>query len=132
MESEQPKELKIENTQKFATLEQAITEGGNGLIPYEFDYPNTDLTVEVKLKPLTNPELDSAAQSSKITGNTVDIEILSFALFNTDGSNFGTDLLIKLPAGVVLELVYKIMEISGFDINKLNELKSDIGDIAGF
>ena len=126
-------ELKINQTQNLVNLETAITEGNKGLITYEFDYPNTDLTVEVKLKPLTNPELTHLVKEAEITGNTVDLEMLHQSMFNTDGSSFPIELLEELPAGVVQKLTYKIADISGIDLNAaLANRRSSLEDLPGF
>ena len=126
------KELKINNEQNFVSLEQAITEGSNALIPFEFEYPNTDLSVEVKLKPITNPELQDVVQSSELSGLSLDIELLAIAMFNTDGSCFEKELLEKLPAGVVLKVSYKIMDISGMDVEELYQHRSSASQLPGF
>lgn len=125
-------ELKINEETNFVSLEQAITEGANALIPFEFEYPNTDLSVEVKLKPITNPELQNILQENQLSGASLDIELLSIAMFNPDGSCFEKELLEKLPAGVVLKIVYKIMDISGMDVDELNQHKTSTSQLPGF
>lgn len=125
-------ELKINSEKNFVNLEQAITEGSNALIPYQFDYPNTDLTVEVQLKPITNPELTRIAQESELSGNSLDVELIAKAMYNTDGTLFEKELIEKLPAGVVLKLSFKIMDISGMDIEELRNQQSSISQLQGF
>ena len=126
------KPTKINEEPHFVSLEQAITEGGSALIPYEFEYPNTNLIVEVKLKPITNPELTSIAQASELSDSSLDIELLKVAIFNTDGTSFEKELLEKLPAGVVMELAYKILDISGMDIDELSNRQSTVSQLPGF
>ena len=125
-------EMKINQAQNFVSLEQAITEGTKALIPYSFDYPNTDMVVEVQIRPITNPELTQIAQSSELAGSSIDLELLQIALFNTDGSNFDYELLEKLPAGVVMDLSYKIMDISGMDFDEIAKRKSSVSQLEGF
>lgn len=125
-------ELKINSEKNFVNLEQAITEGSNALIPYQFDYPNTDLTVEVQLKPITNPELTRITQESELSGNSLDVELIAKAMYNTDGTLFEKELIEKLPAGVVLKLSFKIMDISGIDIEELRNQQSSISQLQGF
>ena len=126
-------ELEINETKKIIDLETAITEGNKALIPYEFPYPNTDLIVEVLLKPLTNPELNRALQLAKLNDTTVDIEMLHYSLFNTNETGFSMELLEKLPAGVVNDLSFKIAEISGIDIEKtLEKSRPVLDDLEGF
>ena len=111
-------ELEIKQTAKFVTLEQAITEGSDALIPYEFNYPNSDLTVEVKLKPITNPELNEAMQQRKLLNSSLDVELLKIALFNPDETPIDEYIISKLPAGVVAELTQKLADISGLKSDK--------------
>lgn len=125
-------ELKINSEKNFVNLEQAITEGSNALIPYQFDYPNTDLTVEVQLKPITNPELTRIAQESELSGDSLDVGLIAKAMYNTDGTLFEKELIEKLPAGVVLKLSFKIMDISGMDIEELRNRQSSISQLQGF
>lgn len=106
-------EITIAETTNFVTLEQAITEGNKGFIPYEFAYPNTDMIVELKLKPITNPDLQDAIQSRKLTGNSLDVELLKISLYNPDETMVDEETIMKLPAGVVAELSAKVAEISG-------------------
>lgn len=112
------KELKIKETNKYATLEQAITEGGNALIPFEFDYPNTDLTVEIKLKPVNNKEVNSALQEQKLEDTTFEIELLKASMFNPDETPIDKDIIANLPAGVVSIIAEKIADISGIKTDK--------------
>lgn len=125
-------ELKINTEKNFVSLEQAITEGASALIPYEFKYPNTDMVVEVQLKPITNPELTQISQSSELSGKSLDIELLQVAMFNTDGSSFDSELLEKLPAGVVMDLSYKILDISGMDFEEIQKRSSNVSQLQGF
>ena len=115
-------EIKIEETQNLVTLEQAITQGTDGLIPFEFDYPNTDLTVEVGLKPLT---IDMVPNTSRMTEEQIAITMVEKSMHNPDGSEINNELIHKIPLGTLKEISDKITEISGFNLNemKVNELK---------
>lgn len=126
-------ELVINKEKQHVTLEQAILQGGNALVPFEFDYPNTDFRVEVKLKPITSNELQDAGQRAKInTESTVDVEVLKIAVFNVDETSFDDDILMSLPAGVVFDLVWKIFDISGLDPQTLNERVPSSNQLEGF
>ena len=126
-------ELKINTEKKHMTLEQAITKGADALIPYEFDYPNTDFVVEVRLKPITNKELANADQLAKVNPDTtVDLELLKMAVFNTDDTAFENETIENLPAGVVMDLAWKICDISGIDFNKIRERTSSSAGLEGF
>lgn len=110
-------ELEINSTKNIVTLEQAVTEGKDALIPFEFEYPNLDLTVQVKIKPLTTEESQDAGQLAKTSGLPVDIELLKKSVFNPDGSSISEEILEPLPAGVVNKLVLKVAEVSGIEFN---------------
>ena len=110
-------ELEINSTKNIVTLEQAVTEGKDALIPFEFEYPNLDLIVQVKIKPLTTEESQDAGQLAKTSGLPVDIELLKKSVFNPDGSIISEEILEPLPAGVVNKLVLKVAEVSGIEFN---------------
>lgn len=110
-------ELEINSTKNIVTLEQAVTEGKDALIPFEFEYPNLDLIVQVKIKPLTTEESQDAGQLAKTSGLPVDIELLKKSVFNPDGSSISEEILEPLPAGVVNKLVLKVAEVSGIEFN---------------
>ena len=110
---------------KIVTLEQAITEGANAFIPYEFEYPNLDLIVEVKLKPITSKDVVDVTQKAKLNPDTTyDIELLKLALFNIDETHFDDEIIEKLPAGVTYNLAAKISEVSGIDLTKVAQTQS--------
>lgn len=110
-------ELEINSTKNIVTLEQAVTEGKDALIPFEFEYPNLDLIVQVKVKPLTTEESQDAGQLAKTSGLPVDIELLKKSVFNPDGSSISEEILEPLPAGVVNKLVLKVADVSGIEFN---------------
>lgn len=119
---------------KIVTLEQAITEGADAFIPYEFEYPNLDLIVEVKLKPITSKDVVNVSQKAKLNPDTTeDIELLKLALFNIDETHFDDEIIEKLPAGVTYNLAAKISEVSGIDLKKIAQKQSNsIDDLEGF
>ena len=108
------KELKIEETTNYATLEQAITEGGDALIPFEFEYPNTDLIVEVGLKPLT---LSSIPNAGRLNEEEAAELIVKQAMFNMDGAEINPEVISKIPIGVLKKISDRISEISGFNLD---------------
>lgn len=110
-------ELEINSTKNIVTLEQAVTEGKDALIPFEFEYPNLDLIVQVKIKPLTTEESQDAGQLAKTSGLPVDIELLKKSVLNPDGSSISEEILEPLPAGVVNKLILKVAEVSGIEFN---------------
>ena len=126
-------ELKINTEKKHMTLEEAITKGVNALIPYEFDYPNSDFVVEVQLRPVTNKELSNIDAKAKVNPDTtVDLELLKLAVLDLEGEPFSEDIIEKLPAGVVMDLAWKICDISGIDFNKIRERTSISAGLEGF
>lgn len=126
-------ELKINTETKHITLEEAITKGADAFIPYEFEYPNTDLVVEVQLRPVTSNELANIDAKAKVDPDTtVDLELLKIAVLDLDGEQYPDEIIEKLAAGVVMDLAWKICDISGIDFNKIAEKRSSIGLIEGF
>lgn len=108
-------ELEINQTQNIVTLEQAILEGGDALIPFEFEYPNTDLIVEVKLKPLVLKDIPTTNVSEEELAGI----LVEKAMYNVDGSPVNPDLVKKIPIGTVKKISDRVTEISGFDIDEL-------------
>ena len=126
-------ELKINTETKPVTLEEAITKGKNALIPYEFKYPNTDMVVEVKLKPVTSQEFNNVAQIAKVNPETtIDVELLKIAVFNIDDTLFDEEIISNLPAGVVFDLSWQICDVSGIDFDKIAERQNSSQKIEGF
>lgn len=117
-------ELEINQTQNIVTLEQAILEGGDALIPFEFEYPNTDLIVEVGLKPLT---LSSVLNMGKLTEREASELIVKQSMFNMDGSEINPELISKIPIGVLKKISDRISEISGFNLDDV-----DVGKLKQF
>ena len=66
--------------------------------------------------------------------STVDLEVLKIAVFNVDETSFSDDIIMGLPAGVVLDLVWKIFDISGFDQQTLKEKvpQASVNQLPGF
>ena len=115
-------ELEIKKTTNIVSLEQAITEGTKALIPFEFEYPNTDLIVEVGLKPIT---LNMLPNTSRMTEEEVTSLMVEKAMFNPDGSEINNEIIQQIPIGTLKKISERITEISGFNLNelKVNELK---------
>ena len=108
------KELKINKEKNLVNLEQAIKQGGDALIPFEFEYPNTDLTVEVGLKPLTLGSLPNVKMLNEEEAAEL---IVKQAMFNMDGSEINPEIISKIPIGVLKKISDRISEISGFNLN---------------
>ncbi len=116
------KELEIEETKKYVTLEQAITQGADALIPYEFPFPNTDLIVEVALKPVT---LNMIPKSKGMTEEELSGILVEKSMLNPDGSKIDQAFIDKIPIGTMKKISERITEISGFDLDevKIDQLK---------
>lgn len=110
-------ELTIEETNRIVSLEQAITEGTDALIPFTFEFPETDLTVEVGLKPITLSVLREAP--SNLSDTEVVYHILGEAVFNMDGTAINNEVLSKVPVGILNQIINRISEISGLDLNNI-------------
>ena len=104
-------ELTIEETNRIVSLEQAITEGTDALISFTFEFPETDLTVEVGLKPITLSILRDVP--SNFSETEVVYHILGEAVFNMDGTAINNQVLSKIPVGILNQIIERISEISG-------------------
>ena len=97
-------------------LETLIIEGEKARIPVEIDYPMGDKTVPVTaiLKPITNVEVQTALSINRsVRDTTLNIEILKKGLFTKNNEPFPSELIYKMPTGVVDALSQKLMVISG-------------------
>ena len=114
------KELEINKEKNLVNLEQAITQGGDALIPFEFEYPNTDLIVEVGLKPLT---LGSLPNTGRLNEEEVAELLVKKSMFNMDGSEINPEIISKIPIGVLNKISDRISEISGFNLDDMDVKK---------
>lgn len=122
-------ELTIEETNRIVSLEQAITEGTDALIPFTFEFPETDLTVEVGLKPITLSVLREAP--SNLSDTEVVYHILGEAVFNMDGTAINNEVLSKVPVGILNQIINRISEISGLDLNNIQP-RLDVNQLENF
>ena len=103
-------------------LEKLITDGVNAKIPMEITYNNKKFGV--LLRPLTNIEWNNAIQTSIQNKKTTnEVELLKLGLYKIDGNPFPKELISKLPAGISSELMKKLAEISGIQINSEENIK---------
>lgn len=108
-------------------LEDLIIMGDAKKIPVHLSYPNVDGTTSRALlyvKQLTLKEIEKVKiNNNKITGAMLNRKILNMGLFKSDGEKFTNDELGYLPIGVVDAIAEKILELSGVDIKKQEQLK---------
>lgn len=116
-------ELNIVENKEIVSLEQAVTEGTKALIPFEFEYPNSDLTVEVALRPIT---LDSLGNTQHMTNEQIALNMVQQAVYNPDGSEISSEIIEKLPIGTLVLISEEISRISGLkmDSSRVDELKN--------
>jgi hypothetical protein len=115
-------ELKFAENKEIVSLEQAVTNGTKALIPFEFEYPNSDLTVEVALRPIT---LNSLGNTQHMTTEELGLKMVQEAVYNPDGSEISSEVIGKLPIGTIYLLSEEISRISGLnmDSSRVDELK---------
>lgn len=103
-------------------LERLIVGGAKVRIPIIIKYPledggTTDLAV--KLKPLTDVEVDNAVRAYRKNKNTsIRIEYLKRGLYTKDDKPFPSHLLKDMYTGVTASLYEKLCEISGVPTNE--------------
>lgn len=103
----------LEQDNEVFDLQSLIIDGEKAEVPITFIYPNTNKTVGAMIKPISTDEYYATLKKSNKFKLNFILEILKKSLFNMDGSPFPNDLIGKLPAGVGIELLLKINEISG-------------------
>lgn len=107
-------ELHIEPVNdELVDLETLILEGDDALIPLKFVYPNTDTKTGVYLKPVTGESFKDMD-----AGTVNAITLLDGCLFDLNKKPYPTEVISKLPAGVIVELYKKLSEISGIEIEE--------------
>ena len=108
-------------------LEDLIVMGEAKKIPVHLTYPNTDGTTSkaiLYVKQLTLKEIEKVKiNNNKITGAMLNRKILNMGLFKSTGEKFTSEELGYLPIGVVNAIAEKILELSGVDLDKQNQLK---------
>lgn len=114
----------LSEEEEIFDLESLITDGTNAKVPITIQYYNTDLQRNVKagamIRPLSNLEWNNSVRLNRSqNSNTTDnIELLKKALYTIDGKPFNPKAIESMPAGVVEQLVEKVAEISGIDLEK--------------
>ena len=109
-------------------LEDLIVMGEQKKIPLHLTYPKDDGTTSKALlyvKQLTLKEIEKVKiiNPNKMNGAMLNRKILNMGLFKSDGEKFTNDELGYLPIGVVEAIAEKILELSGVDIKKQEQLK---------
>ena len=112
--------IQVEET----NLEDLILLGDDKKIPIIIEYPKPDGTrVKAKalIKQLTLKELDGLKiqQTNLMQTN---IELLMIGFFKSNGESWTEEELRALPIGVINKVATQILEISGVDQDKTNEL----------
>jgi len=107
-------ELHIEAVNdELVDLESLIVEGTDALVPLKFIYPNSNKKTGVYLKPLVGKDFKG------VDFNTTNgIKLLEGCLFDLNQNLINVEVIERLPAGVIVELVYKLLEISGIEVDE--------------
>ena len=111
--------LEVNNDDVF-DLEQLIVDGADARIPLEVEFPfykDGELTYKkygVVIRPLKSSELSNATQIGlRDSSSDVNTEIVKKGLCRKDGTPYPSEVVEKLPAGVINKLTEHICEISG-------------------
>ena len=128
-------ELEALTEEEVVDLETLIVEGTDARYPIKIMFPRQkeDGTMEMVkagafLRPLSNVEWNMATQIRRNpkSGTTNEVELLKMALYNLNGELYSPQVIASMPNGVVLELVEKLSEISGIDLEKNRKLAKDM------
>ena len=106
----QEKELIALSDDEVFDLESLITDGTDAKVPITIKFPTRDgrtVKAAAMIRPLNSVEWNNSTRlnRSKSEKTTNEIELLKKALYTKDGKPFPKDLIEKIPAGVVLEIV---------------------------
>ena len=119
-------------------LENLIVDGANARIHVEVDFPVykdgelKHMTYGAIIRPLPSNTFTNATQIGLKNPDTdVNTEIVKAGLCTKDGEPFPSDLVGKLPVGVIIKLANKICEISGIEANQ-NEQERLVREVMGF
>ena len=125
LKEEELEQLKPSVEVEEVGLEDLIVLGESKKVPIRITYSNDDGTktrAKALIRQLTLKEMNNLQYNQKRLGNFY-AAILKKALFKSDGTPFTMAELEYLPVGVVKEISRQIMDISGMDADKQDELK---------
>ena len=117
--------LDLEDDDGLFDLERLIVDGADARIPVEVEFPvYKDGELEyrkygVMIRPLRSSELNNATQRGLSDDFTdVNTEIVKRGLCKKNGDAYDSEIVEKLPAGVINKLTEKICEVSGIQQDK--------------
>lgn len=125
----------VEGADEEVDLESLIVGGAKVRIPLIIKYPledggTTDLAV--KLKPLTDVEVDNAIRAYRKNKNTsIRVEYLKRGLYTKDDKPFPSNLIKDMYTGVIASLYEKLCEVSGIAQDE-EDKKELIDELMGF
>lgn len=128
-------EATIDGLDDEIDLESLIIGGAKVKVPIIIKYPLEDggtYDLAVKLKPLTDVEVDNAVRAYRKNKNTsIRVEYLKRGLFTKDDEPFPSHLIKDMYTGVTASLYEKLCEISGIK-QTTEEKKELIDELMGF
>ena len=139
MNQKQAEEIEMlsQETEIF-DLETLIVDGTNARIHVEVDFPvykNGEVHYKkygAIIKPLPSHEFTNATQIGLKNFDTdVNTEIVKKGLCTKDGDLFPSEVVEKLPVGVIIKLAEKICEVSGIEQNKDDQTEL-VREVMGF
>lgn len=127
----QEKELIALSDDEVFDLETLITDGADAKIPITIKFPTSEgkvVKAAAMIRPLTSIEWNNCVKlnRSKNDKSNNEVDLLEKALYTKDGKQFPKDLIKKIPAGVVLEIVNEISRISGIDTEQNIKLAKEM------
>ena len=128
----------LSQEEEIFDLESLIVDGADARVYIEIGFPiYRDGEVKYSkygaiIKPLPSSVFTNATQIGlKNPGTDVNTEIVKAGLCNKDGEAFPSEVVKKLPAGVIIEIANKICEISGIKQNDEDQAKL-VKEVMGF
>ena len=137
LEREELRKLNDDSVDVF-DLENLIVDGANAKIHIEVDFPVykdgelKHMKYGAIIHPLSSTEFTNATQIGlKNPSTDVNTEIVKKGLCTKNGEPFPSELVEKLPVGVIVNIANKICEVSGIEANEENQAKL-VKEVMGF
>lgn len=120
MSKKEIKELEINEDKNNYSLEELILEGTKVEMPITFDLPTRKGLVPVSaiIRPISSVEWNNVLKKYSHSLDQFSVAILNIGLLSSEGEQLSMELLEKMPAGVVDDILKQIQDLSGIKQNK--------------
>lgn len=116
----------LNNERDLVDLEAFILDGVSTEIPIVIDYPlpnGETQPLSAKVRPLTSNEWNNCVRVAMKFDKSMQLLVVEKGLLDKDGETFPSDLISKMPTGVVDSLYLKISDVSGVKQDKKEQME---------